>query len=126
MAEMGPLERAIMAVLWDAERPMLVRDLQERLNATADKPLAYTTVQTVADRLARKGFVRRSPAGKAIVYEATRSRAEHVAQIMLEALTDVADRGPVLARFAERVDPKDAHRLLEELSRRTAADSGRH
>jgi hypothetical protein len=38
---------------------------------------------------------------------------------MTEALAGVADRGPALARFAETIDPHDAHRLLLELAQRS-------
>ena len=51
MAIAGPLERVIMEALWDAGEPLLVRAVMERVNARAGKPSAYTTVQTVADRL---------------------------------------------------------------------------
>jgi predicted transcriptional regulator len=91
----------------------------ERVNASADKSSAYTTVQTVADRLAQKGFLTRTPDRNAFRYAPTRSREEHIAEIMVEALAGVSDRGPALARFAETIDPQDAHRLLLELVQRS-------
>lgn len=117
MAEFGALEQAIMEGLWAAERPLLIRELLEPVNRGKDRPLAYTTVQTVADRLARKGLLTRSRTGIAFVYAPVRTRAEHVVAVMLNALADLPDRGPVLARFAESVDPRDAQRLLDALSR---------
>jgi predicted transcriptional regulator len=119
MAITGPLERAIMEALWDAGEPLLIRAVMARVNARADKPSAYTTVQTVADRLVQKGFLSRTPDRNAFLYAPTRSREEHVAQVMTEALAGVADRGPALARFAETIDPHDAHRLLLELAQRS-------
>ena len=41
MANLGPLERVIMDVLWDAGKPMRVRELLVRLNE--ERELAYTT-----------------------------------------------------------------------------------
>ncbi|WP_431931616.1 BlaI/MecI/CopY family transcriptional regulator [Nonomuraea jabiensis] len=41
MANLGSLERAIMDVLWDAGKPMRVRELLVRLNE--ERELAYTT-----------------------------------------------------------------------------------
>ncbi|WP_372442601.1 BlaI/MecI/CopY family transcriptional regulator, partial [Actinomadura nitritigenes] len=55
----GSLERSVMDVLWAAPGPLRVRELLTRLNEDAGKKLAYNTVQTVAERLAQKGMVRR-------------------------------------------------------------------
>jgi Penicillinase repressor len=44
----------IMEALWDAGEPLLLRTVMERVNARASKLSAYTTVQTVADRLVHK------------------------------------------------------------------------
>jgi predicted transcriptional regulator len=120
MADFGVLERAIMDALWDASGPILVRELRERVNAGGGRELAYTTVQTVADRLARKGLVQRTRDGRAHRYAAARSREEHVAGLMLEALSDTGERGAVLARFAQLVDRRDAKALLQALSDRSA------
>ncbi|MFC7645391.1 BlaI/MecI/CopY family transcriptional regulator [Streptosporangium lutulentum] len=87
---LGSLERAIMDVLWGCEEPVLVRQLQVMLNERAERPLAYTTVQTVAERLVRKGLLIRAPSNhafrNAFRYTASRSRDEHVAGLMLDAL----------------------------------------
>jgi predicted transcriptional regulator len=115
----GPLERLIMETLWDAAEPLPVRALMDRVNTRAARPSAYTTVQTVADRLVHKGFLARTLDRNAYLYRPTRSREEHVAAVMVDALADVSDRGPALARFAETIDPQDAHRLLVELAQRS-------
>ncbi|MFC4530291.1 BlaI/MecI/CopY family transcriptional regulator [Sphaerisporangium dianthi] len=113
------MERAIMEVLWDSTHSLLVREVQEALNADAGKPLAYTTVQTVAERLVRKGLLSRTLDRKAFRYSARRSRDEHVTAVMLAALAETDDRAPVLSCFAQSVELDDALRLLEELARRT-------
>ncbi|MEV0399672.1 BlaI/MecI/CopY family transcriptional regulator [Actinoallomurus sp. NPDC050550] len=125
MAIAGPLERAIMEALWDAQNPLLIRELMEKVNAGSAKRSAYTTVQTVADRLVQKGFLSRTADRNAWRYAPTRSREDHVAQVMAEALAETTDRGPVLARFAETIDPRDAHRLLVELAQRSAPTESR-
>jgi predicted transcriptional regulator len=116
---LGSLERAIMEVLWDSTKPLLVREVQGVLNADAEKLLAYTTVQTVAERLVRKGLLSRTAERKAFRYSASRTRDEHVTAVMLEALAESPDRAPVLSCFAQSVSLDDALRLLEELARRT-------
>ncbi|MFI7153095.1 BlaI/MecI/CopY family transcriptional regulator [Nonomuraea sp. NPDC050022] len=117
MANLGSLERAIMDVLWDAGKPMRVRELLATLNEARE--LAYTTVQTVAERLVKKGLLVRTPYRNAFKYAAAYSRDEHVTRLMLEALAASTDRLPVLARFAQSVEEEDALALLDELSRRT-------
>jgi predicted transcriptional regulator len=124
MAIAGSLERAIMEALWDSVGPLLIRELLAPVNASAVKPSAYTTVQTVADRLVHKGMLTRTADRNAWRYAPTRSREEHVASMMAEALSGAPDRGPVLARFAETIDPEDAHRLMVELAQRSALPSG--
>lgn len=117
MANLGSLERAIMDVVWDAGKAMRVRELLDRLNEERD--LAYTTVQTVAERLVKKGLLVRTPYRNAFRYTAAHTRDEHVTRLMLEALSVSTDRLPVLTRFAQSVEDADAHALLDELTRRT-------
>lgn len=118
MTSKGALERVIMDVLWAADGPLLVRELLARVNAEADRRLAYTTVQTVADRLVAKDLLVRMLDGNAYRYGPAQRREDHVAALMLEALSVLPDHGPALARFAEGVDPADAQRLLQALSQR--------
>lgn len=120
----GPLERAVMDALWDAPGPLRVRELLTELNKGAPKPLAYNTVQTVMERLARKEMLRKTPDGQAFRYGPTRTRDEHAVELMLEVLTDSSDHGAMLARFAESMDPDDARQLFEALRKRTADGSG--
>ncbi|MFD0903509.1 BlaI/MecI/CopY family transcriptional regulator [Actinomadura sediminis] len=121
----GSLERAIMDVLWAEPGPLRVRGLLARLNERQPKPLAYNTVQTVAERLARKNMLEKIPDGQAFRYGPTRTREEYVAEVMIDALTGAgSDHGAVLARFAEGVPPEDARRLLEVLRRRAAGEPG--
>lgn len=67
-----------MKALWAAGQAT-VQDIRSRL--LPDRPLAYTTVMTVMDRLARKGLVAREKKGRAHLYspavseEAIRERA---------------------------------------------------
>lgn len=60
-----------MAVLWDDPTPRRVRDVLNRLNADRDRPLAYTTVMTVLNRLVEKGSAVRHPDGRGYRYTAS-------------------------------------------------------
>jgi predicted transcriptional regulator len=113
-----------MDALWEAPGPLRVRELLTELNEAADKRLAYNTVQTVTERLARKGLLQRTTDGQAFRYAPTRTREEHAVELMLGALTESPDHGAMLARFAESVAPEDAQYLLDALHRRTADGPG--
>jgi predicted transcriptional regulator len=105
-----------MEALWDADKPLRIRELLGLLNE--ERELAYTTVQTVAERLVKKGLLVRTPYRNAFRYAVAKSRDEHVSDLMLEALAASTDRLPVLARFAQSVAEEDALALMAELRRR--------
>jgi predicted transcriptional regulator len=108
-----------MDQLWCAGRPLLIREILDLVNAGRDEaPLAYTTMQTVCDRLTAKGAIERIPAGRANRYRPTRGREEHIAHLMLEALADSGDRGSVFAWFVDLVDGHDARKLRAALESR--------
>lgn len=85
---LGDLERAIMECLWAADEALVVREIAERLEAADGKKRAYTTVMTVADRLAKKGLTDRERDGRAWRYRAASSREELTAQALRETLAD--------------------------------------
>jgi predicted transcriptional regulator len=106
---LGPLEAEVMAVLWQADAPLSVRDVVERLNAGRAAPLAYTTVMTVLSRLAGKGILVREQQGRGFVYTpAMADTAEIAVRGVLAEFGDAA-----LARFVDRVklDPALRARL---------------
>jgi predicted transcriptional regulator len=109
----GDLEASVMEVLWDAGRPLLVRDVVDVLHP--DRRLAYTTVMTVMDNLHRKGWLERARDGRAWRYEPRLDRQAYTATLMREALVVSDDRAGVLARFVEEMDPEDAAALAHLL-----------
>lgn len=114
MPNLGELERAIMEELWAASGPQSVRDVHAELSR--DRELAYTTVMTVLDRLAKKGVARREREGRAWVYWPVQSREAMVADIMAGALADRdVDRSAALVAFVDRVGPDEAALLLDAL-----------
>jgi predicted transcriptional regulator len=62
----GELEAQVMERMWASEAPRTVRDVHTEV--TAERPLAYTTVMTVMDKLHRKGWLTREPTGRAYAY----------------------------------------------------------
>ncbi len=118
MAALGDLERDVMARLWDAAEPLTVRQVHAGLSAQRD--LAYTTVMTVLDRLAKKGMVVQEKADRAYRYAAARTREETTAALMLDALAatpDGAARDAALAHFVGRLDPSTLQAALDRARR---------
>lgn len=116
---LGALERAVMDNLWSAHQPQTVRQVHEALSAQRD--LAYTTVMTVLQRLARKNLVSQIRADRAHRYAPVHGRDELVAGLMVDALDQAADSGSrhaALVHFVERVGADEAEALrcaLKEL-----------
>jgi predicted transcriptional regulator len=76
------LELECLKALWDLGEAN-VRDVQ----AALARPLAYTTVMTVLDRLARRGCVERRKVGRGFQYSAVLSR-DSVRRVAIEDLID--------------------------------------
>lgn len=119
MAKFGELESAVMDLVWSSPEPLTVRRVMEAM--AADRPLAYTTVQTVMDRLARKGQLLRRPEGRANTYLAARTREDHTASVMQEALHGVSDTEAALLHFVELMDEEQEQALRAALARRKRA-----
>ncbi len=66
-----PLELACLKALWSLHEGK-VKAVQEVVART--RPLAYTTIMTVLDRLVRKGKLNRRKVGRAFVYAPEASR----------------------------------------------------
>lgn len=64
-------EQAILEVLWDKDEAS-VREVADELSK--QKPAAYTTVLTMFNILAKKGFVTHRQEGRAFIYRAAISR----------------------------------------------------
>jgi predicted transcriptional regulator len=108
-AKFGPLEAAVMDVVWESAQPITVRTMVDRLNADRKEPLAYTTVMTVMGRLAEKGALDRQRQGRGFVYEARAADAAGIAvKDLLRTYGDSA-----VAHFVEeaRADPEVLARL---------------
>ena len=118
---LGELERAIMDILWESPEPLTVRQVSGNLT---ERDLAHTTVMTVLDRLAKKGFARRERDGRAWRYRAAETREAYVTELMLSALEQTGDRHAALARFARSVSETEAaalRRALEALGQGSTA-----
>src|ERR1043165_5445299 len=103
LTRLGELESAVMDHLWSAREPPTVRQVHAALPARRD--LAYTTIMTVLQRLAKKNLVVQHRDDRAHRYAPTHRRDELVAGLRVDALDQAADSGSrpaPLAQFAER------------------------
>lgn len=123
MPKFGELESAVMDLLWSAGDGLTVRQVMDAM--APDRPLAYTTVQTVMDRLARKGLLVRRLEGKANAYLPARSREDHTAAAMQEALHRAGDTQAALLHFVELIDEGQEAALRAALAKRKRASRPR-
>ena len=102
---LGELEMAVLEVLWQATEPSSARDVLSIL--TTRRTLAYTTVQTVLEKLRRKGWAHRRPEGRAFLYSAAHSREEAAAQVLHSLLYAAPDVDAALLHFVRHVSPRE-------------------
>jgi len=103
-----PLELECLSVLW-RQGEANVRAVQEALKAT--RPLAYTTVMTMLERLARKQLVSRRKAGRHFLYapQVDRDTVRHNAvRNLVDSLFDAspAQLAAFLAAGGVELDPR--------------------
>ncbi len=101
-----PLELMCLKALWSLEEGS-VKDV--RRIVTQSRPLAYTTIMTVLERLVRKGKVERRKVGRAFVYAPTASR-DAMRRVAIQELLDGFFDGSVdeLMRFLRRAEAQVA------------------
>ncbi|MFQ6170792.1 BlaI/MecI/CopY family transcriptional regulator [Oryzobacter sp. R7] len=128
---LGDLERVVMEHLWDLAGAdgftgATVREVHDRL--AKDRDIAYTTVMTVLDRLAKKDLVTRERDGRAWRYRPADTREALTAQTMRRTLDDmeVTDRRTALLHFLDGAtsdELADLRAALAEVEARAADDA---
>lgn len=79
-----------MELLWAADGPCTVADVHQRLGE--ERELAYTTVMTVLDRLAKKGMTKRERVGRAWQYRPSEPQHIVAAKEMAALLAPLDDQ----------------------------------
>lgn len=94
----GELQSQIMSALWKIDHGTVE---QVRSALPPRYRSAYTTVQTVLNRLATRGMLNRTKAGNAFVYKPAFSEAEYISLSVEQALAtaSVEARSAVLAKL---------------------------
>ena len=116
MRGFGELEATVMERLWAADGPRTVRQVHTELARA--RPLAYTTVMTVMDKLHRKGWLNRELAGRAYAYTPSVTKERYTADLMGEALAASSDRSATLVAFLDQLDPDEAKALRAALTQK--------
>ncbi|MDZ7292839.1 MAG: BlaI/MecI/CopY family transcriptional regulator [candidate division KSB1 bacterium] len=84
--ELSASEWEIMQAVWNAGKPLVVRDVLDQAYPNAEK--AYTTVQTLMNILVDKGFLKRKKVGMVNFYTAAVTREN----VLRRSLTTLAGR----------------------------------
>lgn len=112
---LGDLEAQVMEELWK-KKTASVKEVHQSL--CQKKGLAYTTVMTVMDRLAKKGYLKRKKAGRSYLYQPAISR-EKLSSILAESVIGSFFKEfgrSAWVSFLEKAVPEDEE-LLNELER---------
>ena len=98
---LGPLEAAIMQVMWEADDWLMVRDIRDRMDYA---PVAYTTVSKITSILCGKDLLIRrlddragKPGPAAWWYRAARPMNEHIGELIARLMDYSPDPEAALA-----------------------------
>lgn len=106
-----------MGRLWEGG-PQTVTEVQDGLNASGDRALAYTTVMTILVRLHEKGYLRRTKEGRHYRYEAAVDERSLPAQVGRRELHRLIERfgAASVAGFATELGEGDLADRLRKLA----------
>lgn len=120
-ARLGDLERSIMDRLWaldtsDAGAALTVREIHDSISEERD--IAYTTVMTVLDRLAKKGLVTRERDGRAWRYQPVSTSEELTAHLLRDSLDHLesTDRRAAMMHFLDSASDEEIDDLKAALA----------
>lgn len=116
----GELQAQIMAALWRLGSGTVD---QVRSALPDESRSAYTTVQTVLNRLAERGLLVRERGSSAIVYRPVLTEAEYLSRSIGRSLSDASTeaRQAVLAQLVGGLDVQEVSEL-RRLARRLARE----
>ncbi|HEV3416057.1 MAG TPA: BlaI/MecI/CopY family transcriptional regulator [Pirellulales bacterium] len=121
-ASLGPLENAVMRVIWERQRATAE---EVRIALAAMQPMKDSTVRTVLRRLEEKGYVTHSTDGRTYVY-APRIESRNVATAAVRGIIDRFCQGSVEDLLIGMVDdeivsPRKLRELADRISRAESA-----
>lgn len=122
---LGPLELAVLRILWSFTTVASVRDVLVRF----DRPAAYTTIMTTMDRLFQKGWLERSGKGReGFLYRPLLGQEEwqrnHIRTFVRQCITRSPSTDAFLSGMIEALARQDES-LLEAMERQIEIFRGR-
>lgn len=119
----GELQMEVMRVLWRLGEPSNVEDVRKALPTR--RRGAYTTVQTILNRLAERGLLGRVRQGKVILYRPKISEADYYSRSVRQTLAQASDdaRRTALAQLVGDMAPGELDEM-KALSREVARRRG--
>lgn len=119
----GTLQAEVMRILWELKEATVddIRALQPE-----DRRSAYTTVQTVLNRLLDRGLLDRELRGKAFVYRPCYRESELLARSIGERLAGASQsvRRQALVNLVDELDPVEVDELARYANRVRRARKG--
>jgi predicted transcriptional regulator len=116
----GPLEGAILEVLWDRGEIMGVPEVHQALTE-AGRAISYSAVKAVLNNLEQKGWLRKDKKGKVTRFEPVQTREQFDSAVISNVIKSLKRNygQPVIAQFVDElaVDEK----AIEEFERLIAA-----
>lgn len=131
---LGDLERAVMEHLWattpeasadgGAAHGQSVREVHDAIGV--ERGLAYTTLMTVLDRMAKKNLVVRERDGRAWRYTPASTRDQLTSEAMHHTLGELAggERRSALLQFLDQSTPDELDELRAALAELEARQAG--
>jgi predicted transcriptional regulator len=109
---LGPLETEILQIIWRLG-VATVKDVHESILSDPDRELAYASVTTVLNRLAKKGWISCNKQDRSFTWQPLISAAEAQALQAYEQLNQFLAVGKpeIVAAFADSLD----HASIEQL-----------
>lgn len=116
----GELQIEVMRALWRLDSPSTVEQVRTALPRAHRS--AYTTIQTVLNRLAERGLLTRERQGKAIIYTTKVGEADYYSNSLRQTLSKASDsaRRAALAQLVGDMG-EDARGEIESLAREVAS-----
>lgn len=106
----GNLEQEVINVLWDTDKPL--KPSEVKINVKKD--LSYSTIKTVLERLAEKGFLKRKKDGNVFKYSPKITKDEYASKNLKNIFQNIiGSYGPLaLSQFVESIKGNKKNRDL--------------
>lgn len=108
---LGELESKVMQVFWEKDDFTTIKEIHLKLKE--ERTIAYTTVQTIIDRLFHKGLLKRQPKGRSFIYASRINQDEFETVISNKVIDAIAGKlnNTSLAYFIEVLESGNKEKL---------------